>query len=126
MTSTRRFFAWAGLAAYLSTTLFGELLHQAQCAPEARQSIATSDCQSHCCHHSLAGPTSDPPGDEDTDSTHDPELCSVCQTLATAVNRLTLLVSLTGGDCPPEILKSVAESAECERRFAVQARGPPC
>ena len=142
MSNARRLFTWSLLTVYLSVSLFGELVHLAQCASCAADAVVNSACVTCSCHghsrhsahrsvapltsaESLCRSTEDAAEGKDSIPSHDSESCAVCKVLAIAKAQACELVAVTCVDRLPEALIPVQESVACIEFRDAPSRGPP-
>lgn len=136
---------WFLLAVYLSVTLFGELVHMAQCASVEAGTESGFGCSTCCCRvHSRrfgrrTAPSSEAPlrahsggtpsesnqhGDEPRPD-HEGSSCAICQALAVVADSGLFTVSLQYSGQIHQVLIRFQESAVASEVPCMQSRGPP-
>ncbi|MEZ6129755.1 MAG: hypothetical protein R3C59_13815 [Planctomycetaceae bacterium] len=121
----RPLFTQCLLAAYLSVSLFGELVHFAQCDSCSASAAASVGESTSCCHGHRHCCGDKPTPEKSSQPGHESDSCPICQVLAIAADRAPLLVEPVTCDRVPEELIPVRESAVCSEVRDVQSRGPP-
>lgn len=142
MSNARRLFTWSLLTVYLSVSLFGELVHLAQCMSCAVDAAVNPACGTCSCHnhshhsgHRTVAPRTtaesgcrsaeDPAQGRDSAPSHDSENCAVCKVLAIAKDQANALVTIVCFDRVPEALIPIQEFVVGIEFRDAQSRGPP-